>query len=788
MSDPLGESVEQPIAPVATFYASGETKSSITLAWTTEVGQSVDKFIVKISTDGTNYPSAGFVDVASAQRTYTYVGLSQGTMYYFQILVVEGGRESIPKTINHQTEEVTVPPPGGGEGDGRGVLLDLGKSSVDRDPGQRSYMNNYKTFAQDPANASSAYSHAIREAEGYHEYIDPNPISGFEPTVYYRATTFNGFFDFFFNVNDARDDGSANGFLTIRYKDDCLHVDDQNPAEGIKIWSPGWMDNNKPAYTIGYITPTFDHKWKIIQFPVKFDDLTITNGRYRIMFAEGYSRQICGNLGIDMIKLSPTNNYDEFSPAFDGYWPQIAPANDRHKDLGRTNEWVPGEGGFFPFGGYLDLSETRGADITPSDYVKRSIYPDDDYRVWEDCYINAVIDHNYWDTVDWLFAKIEYEISPELNDFETGFEAKTNALYLHGIKNCFNPVSGMRRYWMATVNDEGDSGKGGTMGTIDYERARTLASSLINSPKIWAWNPIDEFDHEDVGYTKPGVFDAMMNKLYKDIDPNTPVITSTMGYHGTVVSPAFAGHIADGMGNDTYFADSGGSAESMLMQTSRISAFIDEWGRDKAAFAIPYFTVTNTQDTHIVFGESRALTLEEVIWQVWSCICVGAQGIQFFRLLSKQKSNNTPGNPWYKFDGAYDGLKESGRRLFDPTEGVAKCLVAPWVDVDMTRCYWSSYDKPYTRWSAYEVSSRHGVVTQDNQRVFFILKEYQGNRVLFAQNMEEETRSCTFTIPGMSNGNKIVQFESRTVSASGGSFTDSFGRLESHTYIIEGSI
>ena len=68
MSDPDGAGTELPVDPVTAFWASGESTSSVSLSWTVAAGQPVDKFTIKISADGSDYPPKAFVDVAEAPR------------------------------------------------------------------------------------------------------------------------------------------------------------------------------------------------------------------------------------------------------------------------------------------------------------------------------------------------------------------------------------------------------------------------------------------------------------------------------------------------------------------------------------------------------------------------------------------------------------------------------------------------------------------------------------------------------------------------------------------------
>jgi len=77
------------------------------------------------------------------------------------------------------------------------------------------------------------------------------------------------------------------------------------------------------------------------------------------------------------------------------------------------------------------------------------------------------------------------------------------------------------------------------------------------------------------------------------------------------------------------------------------------------------------------------------------------------------------------------------------------------------------------------------VTTSPEAQVDWIAKAYQDQVYLFAVNVDRASTEATFTVPGMAADAEVtVVDESRTVQASGESFTDGFDELGVHIYAI----
>jgi|GEM_PF-5311108 len=666
------------------------------------------------------------------------------------------------------TTSATTDPDGGGGGpppvdpppptEGDTIFIDLAANGNDDvDSGNASYVYDGKIWA---ATNHPSYE-TFEGSNGEFEWIvNPPPFGSY---VAYRLIHSNGMMQMYF---DRAPFGSATtAYLTIRYKDDCL----QSATRPVsKIWSPGHP-------TIGEITHTFDHKWRTVQFTCNPQQLEVySNGRYRILWGEAYDAQFAGTPGVDKIQLSLNANTSGFPADAQGHWPVISEGNQRFREIGRDNECVPGEGPFFPYGGYSNFGLHLGADFSEGN---PSSHENDQTLHWQQAYFNAIVEHD-WGDEDWDTHKTFDSPIPGCILHELGFAKKLDLLNARGLKYAWNALGGTRSWWIE--NDYGNC-------KIALDRHGEFATRFKDHPGIWCHYPVDELDHEGQDYNKPFYYQVQLQKEYKDNDPNTPVMSSSMGFPG-LISAQIGGVIGDIVSNDSYFVDNGGYAPGGIVQVSRLSDLYTILGDDRMIISIPSFVPTVDGPALPVFGTYRCYSIDEMLWQAWYSICGGAQGIMWFDLKHRYydvfEAQGSSSYKLYKdFEQTWLGATEVGRRLFNPTDGVAHTLISPWTTVDFTRVVYMK-DEPLP----FDVSTWNSVITVSKEEVFFMCKQNGGNKILFAVLMSETPVSCTFTIPGMSGGSKTVVHEGRTVSASGGQFTDSFSRLEVHTYIIEGSI
>ncbi len=128
--------------------------------------------------------------------------------------------------------------------------------------------------------------------------------------------------------------------LSLRIKDDLIA-----PAP-VFVWSGG--DRWKQIGTIGGRN---DHWWKTGAFRVGAADRRINNGTFVFKIGvNAYSPSIKGELNIDRIQLSTSEDRSLFPADRAGLWP-VGPKT-KFADLGETMELIPGRGPLFLYGVY----------------------------------------------------------------------------------------------------------------------------------------------------------------------------------------------------------------------------------------------------------------------------------------------------------------------------------------------------------------------------------------------------------------------------------------------------
>jgi hypothetical protein len=69
--------------------------------------------------------------------------------------------------------------------------------------------------------------------------------------------------------------------------------------------------------------------------------------------------------------------------------------------------------------------------------------------------------------------------------------------------------------------------------------------------------------------------------------------------------------------------------------------------------------------------------------------------------------------------------------------------------------------------------------------VSFMARQAQGTTTIFAVNPTSQNAQGAFTVQGLAAGTVVtVQFESRTITATAGQFSDSFAGVSRHVYVI----
>ncbi len=527
-------------------------------------------------------------------------------------------------------------------------------------------------------------------------------------------------------------------YLTVRYKDNNRH----GTHPGVPLWSNGNF--------LGTLGGTNDHRWKTATLQVQAENLEVIDGHFRIQFASNYTDQNAGELNIDKVKLSTDTDTSEFEADAPGLWPTIAPSNLRFANIGQTNEYIPGEGPFFPFGMYLTVGTiSDGGSPTSAGHG-----PKDTWQILENAHMNTVIIHGW--SHNWYSRWAEYPnhapwAAPAMY-VEMGLDEKLIQAAGHGIKVMPNFLTDTRAYWI----DEYPNGSPDALAEM-----ANVVRTHADHPAMLGWNPIDEWDHEDTSYTKPHLFSHQTYQICKENDPNRPVYMSLMGF-GRDLSWEVAAAEADIFANDRYFDDGNDLEAGARSSANYLDDARQVLGTSKAILSIPKFG-TSADKQKDYNGVARLPNETEVLFQAYLGITHGAQGLIYFRLIHPDDPS-----PYVGLDSAWAGFYRLGEELFG-AEGIAHALIAPSKTID--------------------IMGEMGVVQSSNPNVDFILKETaDGTQLLITVNMVQTSQQTTFTVQGLGGASIPVHFENRSINPSSGSFTDLYGRFERHVYILNGTI
>ena len=539
-------------------------------------------------------------------------------------------------------------------------------------------------------------------------------------------------------INASGFPSSGTAYLTIRFKDNLR----RGSHDGAPLWSSRRL--------LGTIGGQNDHRWKTQTLKVDLADLELVDGTYRIRMGSNYSDDLAGELDIDKVKLSTDQALPEFAADAPGLWPAIPADKDRFKNIGRDNEYIPGEGPFFPFGMYLTvgLITDGGSKTTPGKG------PKDTWQILEDVHINTAVIHGWqqnWSS-RWAVYPNEAPWASPGQYVEPGLDEMLVQAQGHGIKLIPNFLTDTRAYWIDRV-------AGGSPAVL--EKLSAAIRRNADHPALLAWNPVDEWDHEDAAFGKPHLFSRQLYKICKENSPNRPVFTSLMGFNRGM-GWQVAADISDVFGNDRYFDEGDDPAFGAQTQASYLDDMRRVYGDSKGIIAILHFGTTQSE-IESFHGVKRVPNEQEIVFQAYMAIAHGAQGLLYFRMVHPDTDLDYPG-----LDSGWRGFRRLGDELFGD-RGIAPVLIAPSRTVD--------------------VMGEKGVVKSSNPNIHFILKEtVDGALVLIAVNMTESNQDTTFTVSGLGAGSIPVHFEERSVAAASDRFSDSFQSFDRRVYVLRGWI
>ena len=513
------------------------------------------------------------------------------------------------------------------------------------------------------------------------------------------------------------DDDSSFKYLTVRFKD--------------SVWRPAKIYNGDGSL-LGTVGGEDDKRWKTQQ---------IQAGRITspVRIGTSYTDDLSGQIVIDRMKISSDDSYD-FPADESGFWP--VPAENRHADLGRTNDF--GDGPTFLWGIYSRQFFTDGG---APETCGSGLH--DSFGTWAHVKMNTIVHHGWeqnWDS-RWQEYPNEATYARPGVLVEMGLEEMLFQAKCHGLKVIPNYLTDTRAYWMRK-----DGGNSRVVSNF-----AGWAEKYAGDPTLLAHNPVDEWDHEGVDYSKPQAVSQQYYQVFKDGDPDTPVYMSLMGF-GENTAWETAKVSADILANDKYcheYKNSLGFVD-LVKGCERAYDYMrdmyQEVGDNKLRVYIPNF---GENDLPLMPGSltPRMLNQQEQVFQSYTGIVAGAQGIILFADVNPHK--NVRG-----VESAWEGLAQMGDELMGE-RGIAHLLVAPSTTIEMG----SACNK-----------GAKSLLRQDPE----------GNRMLIVVNFshDEETISCM--VDGLEDGTHEVRFENATIESENGGLVDTIEPMGRRVFMLSG--
>ena len=302
-------------------------------------------------------------------------------------------------------------------------------------------------------------------------------------------------------------------YFTIRYKDNLL----PGTYGGAPIWSS--TGTQSPIGVVGGLN---DHRWKTAQFAINAAALTWNGSNIYLRIGEEYADDICGQLNIDKIKISTTNNKHEFEPDRPGLWPQLNETN-KHANIRNDHQMYRGETPVFRYGMFTERVFDLGADATTTTI---STNANDTFQIMENARMNVLIQH-MWEAKldnDWTITGTSF---PGTNKAELGTPELMVQCDGHGIQLIQNTLTDVRPYWHQPKANYGywDNWR----QYKDY--VSTVEPDWNGDDRLLAMMWFDEADHDASNDKVPieGMRQFYCNS--KNREPDRAVFGTMMGFH-----------------------------------------------------------------------------------------------------------------------------------------------------------------------------------------------------------------------------------------------------------------
>jgi hypothetical protein len=574
-------------------------------------------------------------------------------------------------------------------------------------------------------------------------------------------------------------------YLTIRYKDNLIPGDD---AAGVPV---SIYKGDSKWSLIGRLPTLNDHQWKTVQLTlpvaaVSFRDTTsdTINHIATYVFKIGGNAndgQIRGELPVDKIKLAATNDRHEFEADAPGLWPKDPPS--RFADLGDspghtgTHEFIPGEGPFFPFGGYSSRTMVSDNGHTNDKYPNYGTSPTiygtgakDSWQIMKNAGLNTyvLVDTNFLSKSHWH----GYPNDPRRawaapgRLIDSGLKEHLEQARGHGLKVIYNFLDDTRSAWIQGRYVNKRDSHNGEPATRQW--LKKYYEEDGHNPTLLAMYPVDEFDHQSDTFSKPL---GWTHLLYHDLIttlPDRPRMVLGMGWMGPWVWKASGGADAEMVGEDVYLYDWEYDGTNGHPNDHKTPGLQPEGGLAQQARRLDGMRHNLPGKIIVMLPESYdshgGIPQKFILTQCYNGLCHGAQAILFFHLPHPDDPEFNKGDK----AGMWAGITQMGQELFGP-DGIAPALLPP-ARID-------------------EFMGENGIVTVTNgQGLQYVLRTLGNTKYLIAVNITSDPLTPTFTLKpgqGLDAGKTITRrFSKQTIKAGANTFSDTIGPFERRVYVF----
>ena len=335
------------------------------------------------------------------------------------------------------------------------------------------------------------------------------------------------------------------------------------------------------------------------------------------------------------------------------------------------------------------------------------------------------------------------------------------------------------------------------------------------------WKPVDEMDHDKDDWKKPREANAQMFHELKAID-DKPWLSTMMctGYSVDKDAPedwkdadnpswATMEEFADIWAQDSYFVESvpnrtayGGRYPPHAQFYNQCAKMLSQYRRQdptKLRVAVGHKCISGSQQTQFekkdIEGVARTPNEEEMLWQMYTTLCCGAQGFGYFSGTWQGKDSFEPPKWGAGLTQTWDGLRSMGAHLFDENGLSSQRIILP---PGRALDYMGFHNLVVVE-DNQVLEQRHvekmydGVDCPLEGQPFFMHSVFQAANggivlILINNRLTSSTKTVDVSALGISNGNKQRLRGGDPVNVQNGKFTITLGRYEPVSIILSGSV